>query len=432
MYIRSSAGLRPAGPAGGLPTVARPRPAPSAESPVVDRLSLRLVSLKLPESDMPIKLNNTQPRYGALGQGFALTIDDGYQVLVGPNNSGKSSILQLAFNTVIQTHGSDHVALVLPERALVAPTTETGGRMLQNFNGELGGQIATTPMVYDGVRGPNALELPRLLITHTDYVQQLQRLDGYLDLLGLPHVAIKSAQMAHFDDVAIQFHGTGLRSLLSILAALTDPEIHHLLIDEPELSLEPRLQKRVRDLLIDQAENRLILVATHSHLFLNRRDYSANHVVQSTGSLVSVSPIGSQQQLHDLVFDLLGNDTSDLFFPRNYLVVEGPSDQSICERVLRLLAPHDASTLKVLSAGGITRISGLIQAVLDSLLPLIVNDSPYAKRVVALVDAPPDTDQAKVQDLGRFLADRLYILDSPSLEEYLPAENVHEGGPKQG
>jgi len=131
---------------------------------------------------MPIKLNNTQPRYGALGQGFALTIDDGYQVLVGPNNSGKSSILQLAFNTVIQTHGSDHVALVLPERALVAPTTETGGRMLQNFNGELGGQIATTPMVYDGVRGPNALELPRLLITHTDYVQQLQRLDGYLDL----------------------------------------------------------------------------------------------------------------------------------------------------------------------------------------------------------------------------------------------------------
>lgn len=43
---------------------------------------------------------STPNRYGPLQDGFAFELGDGYIVLVGENNSGKSAVLQLAFKTL--------------------------------------------------------------------------------------------------------------------------------------------------------------------------------------------------------------------------------------------------------------------------------------------------------------------------------------------
>jgi hypothetical protein len=48
--------------------------------------------------------------------------------------------------------------------------------------------------------------------------------------------------------------------------------------------------------------------------------------------------VGSREQLYDVTFDLLGSSTEDLFFPHNYLIVEGASDQVIAERFWRCSA----------------------------------------------------------------------------------------------
>jgi hypothetical protein len=70
----------------------------------------------------------------------------------------------------------------------------------------------------------------------------------------------------------------------------------------------------------------------------------------------------------------------------------------------------------------------MIQSVLDSLIPLIVNDSPYSDRVVALLDQPTGTEVKAVEDARRLLGNRLFVLDQPSLEAYLPGRLYERAG----
>jgi hypothetical protein len=118
----------------------------------------------------------------------------------------------------------------------------------------------------------------------------------------------------------------------------------------------------------------------------------------------------------DVVFRLLGNSTEDLFFPGNYLVVEGGSDQAICEAVLSLLDVRKGR-VKVIAAGGVHKIDRAIEAITTALRPLVLQDSPYSESVVALTDKP--RQESDLDGLRR-LGDRLFVLDAPSLEEYLP------------
>jgi hypothetical protein len=200
-----------------------------------------------------------------------------------------------------------------------------------------------------------------------------------------------------------------------------------ILIDEPEEALEPRLQKALRDLLIEKAAERSILVSTHSHLFLNRREQAANLRVTRADGNVAVEGVASDEELFDIAFSLLGSSTEDLFFPANYLLVEGASDQIVVERVLALMeVPH--GRIKVVAAGGVDAVPDTLAALSRALLPVVMRDSPYARRVVALIDAPRDPESHTVKELERVLADRLFVLDAPSLEEAIDAAIYERAG----
>jgi hypothetical protein len=339
---------------------------------------------------------STPGRYGALQEGFSIELpDSGYVVLTGSNNSGKSAILQLAFNQLFteEPFGSGRIALLLPERTYVQTSTETGGRTLEAYNQELRDQLAGAILGYDGPKGPSANELPRLLLNHSDLLPQFERLNRYLVRLGLPNISLKGSQQVHFENIAVQFQGSGLRSLLAILTVLSDHGLRVILIDEPELSLEPRLQKDLRDLLIEEANDRLVAISSHSHLFLHRQEPSRNYIVRNNASIVAVSQVPDDRALYDLTFQLLGSNTEDLFFPGNYLIVEGASDQLICAKAIELLGIQ-AGKVKVMAAGGMSKVGTDLAAVENSLKPLVMADSPYSGRVVALIDKPKPREQS--------------------------------------
>jgi hypothetical protein len=312
--------------------------------------------------------------------------------------------------------------MILPDRTQLLPSTETGGRLLENFNGELLGVVSgESTMSYETYAGPQRGELARLLLNHSDFELQLQKLQTLLARLGFSRVSLQAAQRAHFDDVAAVFQGSGLRALFPIVCALTDPALRLILIDEPEEALEPRLQKALRDLLIESATDCSILVSTHSHLFLNRRDQTANYRVSKAEGQVAVEALSSNEELYDVAFQLLGSSTEDLFFPANYLIVEGASDQIVMERVLALMdVPY--GRIKVVAASGIDFAPDTVEALSRALLPVVMRDSPYAERVVALIDAPHDPETHTIKELRRILGDRLVTLDEPSLEEAIPEE----------
>lgn len=369
---------------------------------------------------------NTVGQFGPLQPNFTLEIPRGYQVLLGPNNVGKTAILQWAF-AISFDEGADAVALLTADRTHVLSTTEPGGRSLALYNDQLVQQIRAGLLSHETTTGPPRNEIFRLLVNHTDFQDQLNRLVGFVERLGLPRPRLRDAQNVHFDEIAVAFQGSGLRSALTILSALTDTRLKVICIDEPEMSLEPVLQKALRDLLIEESSGRTILVATHSHLFLNRQQRDANWVVTGHPGAVRAEQVTSDEQLHDLVFRLLGNSTEDLFFPGNYLVVEGASDQALCERVARLEA-IPADRVKVLSAGGVASVLPATKALVHALRPLTVGDSPYAGRVVALVDSPATGKESTIAPLRETLGDRLFVLTEASLEAYVPEELYARAG----
>lgn len=366
----------------------------------------------------------TDAQYGPLNAGFTYDLRKGYTALVGPNNSGKSSLLQLIFRHLFGATGQvgpTGAALILPDREYIQPTTETGGRSLEQWNAELNGWLSSQPLQYGAeVPGPSRAEHARLLM-HGDFVSQYNAMNELLVRLGLEPFRLRSQQQVEFRDAFVALQGSGLRGLLPILAALTNPDVHVILIDEPELSLEPRLQKVLRDVLVEASEKKVIVVATHSHLFVRRDPIDSNQRItrDMEKNEVTVSTMLEPRELYDVVFQLLGSSTEDLFFPANYLVVEGASDQIIAEKVLELLGA-ESPTIKVLSARGVDAVRDALESVYRASVPLIVNDSPYAGRVVALIDQPRDPESANIERLRETLQDRLFVLDQPTIEEYVP------------
>lgn len=373
----------------------------------------------------PFRTISISEQYGALQAGFQYDVRSGYTALVGPNNAGKSSLLQAIFRTLANDDtaaGLDGVALILPDRQFVEPTTQTSGMTLREWNNNLLPQLRALPLPHgSSAPGPNRPALARVLM-HGSFVQQNIAMNRLLKRVGLRSFDLRDDQTIHFDDnVPVFQQGTGLRSMFPIIAALTNPRVVAVLIDEPELSLEPRLQKVLRDVLVEASTEKIVVVSTHSHLFVRRDLPEANQILRRDPAThdTLVHTVAEPNELFDVVFDLLGSSTEDLFFPANYMVVEGASDQELATRVLEILGSPPPA-VKVLAARGIDAVRDAVEAVYRASVPLVVSDSPYAKRVVALVDEPKDPEGKNFVKLKGALKDRLFVLDAGSIEEYVP------------
>ncbi len=359
---------------------------------------------------------------GPLKAGFRVNLEGNYIVLVGPNNAAKTSILQAIFRTRVPYDASQNTSetcLILPERIFVDTTTQTGTTTLEYYNQQLAATMQSSSKSYQGLTGPLSNELPKLLLNHSNFIAQVYKLNEFLEYFGLPNLVLRGAQQVTFDQVQVAFQGSGLRSILAILAALTDDQIKLLLIDEPELSLEAGLQKLLRDLLYKASREKQIIITTHSHLFLNRTDSTSNYVVKKEKEEVHISPVSSEPELYEITFNMLGSSVEDLFFPRNFLIVEGATDQIIVNRVMEL-KDIDKTKIKVVSASGIDKMHHILSAIYNALLPLVLTSSPYKDRVVALIDKVADKTSQTYAKIQGNLPDRLFELDAPSLEEYLP------------
>ncbi len=365
----------------------------------------------------------TSARFGPLHPGFEIEIDEGYSSLIGPNNTGKSAILQLAFRVLYDDpeFGANRIVLIPADRATLPTTLEVAGRSLTDANDSYMSSLrGETIWPHDGSRGLPAGELSRLLMTHTNLIKQINSVDAYLAELGLPPIVIQGAQQLHFEDVQAHFQGSGLRALLPILAAISDKGLRAILIDEPEASLEPTVARGLRDLLLREAGGRILLVATQSHLLIDRSDKSSVRIVSRKAGETTVRNVVDDSDLLDLVYRLLGNNTQDLLLPGNFMVVEGGSDQTIVERALDLTGASTGA-VKVIAAGGISKVEVTAAAIETMVRPITTGDSPYAKLLVVIVDRAVTSDnKATADSLRKTLGSRFVELPASSLEEYLP------------
>src|SRR5260370_1733577 len=228
---------------------------------------------------------------GPIPAGFPIHLEGNFIVLIGPNGAGKTSLLYVLFRKNVENHVNGKTQVCLIQAGVYVDSTALPhGRTLEQYNTELAKAIR------EEVRRdhrPNPNELPKLLLNHADPTSQFQKLNGYLEYLGLPKFEIQREQ-----DSILQ--PSWFPTVIAILAALTDDYIKMVLIDEPEIFLHPKLQKQLKELLYEASRKKQIIITTHSNGLINRKDPASNYFVSRDKWQFRESQASSEAQLEGI------------------------------------------------------------------------------------------------------------------------------------
>lgn len=172
--------------------------------------------------------------------------------------------------------------------------------------------------------------------------------------------------------------GEGIISIFAIVDSLYDSKPGDVVvIDEPELSLHPSLQKRVSALLSRFSKDRQIVVSTHSPYFVDLR------ALASGGKLARVTTTESGTRIHQLTADatesirklsdgnlynphVFGLDARELFFQEERIILtEGQEDVLLYPRVADQLGLEIAGNFFGWGVGGASNVAHLCRILKD-------------------------------------------------------------------
>jgi ABC-type transport system involved in cytochrome c biogenesis ATPase subunit len=353
------------------------------------------------------------------------TVDFGnFVVLTGNNNSGKTTLMRY------MAYQNTNAYLVNSNRVNVLGEGAQDRSYLQNFK-NYGDAIKNA----DSDNAPKNIQVLQDLFNLPNSARR-EIIDYYND--NFPNRAqvrledpknSASARLLTMKGHSITKQGSGARSMLEILVKLFDSSINLLCIDEPEIALEPKLQKVLFKAIKAKAtRDKRIVVATHSHHFLDRTEVGNNFICsRDQRNKIHVTRISSEIQLRNLVFDLLGNDLGDLGLPNKLIIVEGPSDASYIRRICSILGRAEFTTF---GAGSDSLIKSAAEGVSEYLR--FVSDLAPVYRDRIWVIADKQTDNQKVREWRGILNDmsgsegRVLVLRKNGIEYYYPERIMQE------
>jgi len=317
-------------------------------------------------------------------------LGSGLTILVGPNNGGKSTIVDAlrslgqqgptSFtegkrNTMAGT--SVNLQLIFGEKKRHLNTVAAGGSETEWISKESVGQILALPS-----RRYFNPYFSRLDFQRQQYMQQIgssnsrgepinfsgrlfrilrepQKFNTILEkvLSPAPSWAIEQSDHGQYYlkfQAGNQYHssdgsGEGIISLLFIIDALYDSATGDVVaIDEPELSLHPMLQRRLARLLAEFSKDRQIVYATHSPYFIDFEYVSngaqiARVVKLESGSKIFELKKTTAEKLSKLLTDrnnphVLGLNAREAFFLEDGIIlVEGQEDVLQYPKILEQL-----------------------------------------------------------------------------------------------
>jgi DNA modification methylase len=369
----------------------------------------RIITASSKEGDLIVQEGQV---YGRLQSGFQIELGEkGYFSIAGLNNAGKSTVLQFLL-TKVQN------AIYIPaERGTVRPTIDSGVlplvQYVQTFRDRVSGAPLDTMQLGQGSVGyGNSVPIQQMnsysecllasMVRDYGITDSINELGDYVRLFLLGERVNDRNDQFLIDNRSITQMGTGARSLLMIIMALIHPDYTTVLIDEPELFLEPRLQKALRDLLLQKGLEKRIVAATHSHLFLNRAEDQYVHNFyfdDAMNTITNLKVTTTKTDLRDLTFRLLGASFDDLMLPENYLVVEGGSDYIFLGKVAQLIDSIKATKLQIAYVQGIQNAPPSVNAIAEMIRPYFAEESVYSQRVVCLIDEPKNKGEERSADV---------------------------------
>jgi predicted ATP-dependent endonuclease of OLD family len=193
--------------------------------------------------------------------------------------------------------------------------------------------------------------------------------------------------------------GDGIWSIFTICAGLFDaPEKGVVVIDEPELSVHPAVQKRLMTLFLEYSMTRQIILCTHSPYFVNWE------AIMNGASLIRVVKENSVSKCYriseecknifgNMLCDLnnphtLGLEANEAFFLEDSIIlVEGQEDVVIFKKIAQDLNLPLKGNFFGWGVGGAPKMKAFL---------MLFKDLGY-KRVVAILDGDKADDAKKLE-----------------------------------
>lgn len=221
--------------------------------------------------------------------------------------------------------------------------------------------------------------------------------------------------------------GEGLISLLFIVDALYDSAPGSLIaIDEPELSLHPQLIRRLRRVLSRYAADRQVVIATHSPLLIDWEDVAAGAAIARTHKVRNISRLS--QVSRDTMAAVAGLATSGNTFNPHALGSEAREAFFLEDGILLVEGQEDVVYLRtVLDDLGLPQFENVYGWGVGGVtnMPLLAKlflELGFT-RVAALVDG--DDNPGTVKSL-----EALEAMGGPVLVRRIPADDIRTK-PKQ-
>lgn len=247
-----------------------------------------------------------------------------------------------------------------------------------------------------------------------------------LELRDLGHYYVKHME----GDISHGGEGIsdGIWSVFTICAAFfDDSDKDVIIIDEPELSLHPSLQKRLMNLLLEKSKTRQIIISTHSPYFANfkevvKRNINLIRTCKEDGNctcyqMSEFTKKGLSSQSKNINNPhVLGLEASEAFFLEdNIILVEGQEDVVLYQMIAEKLEKAFMGNFFGWGAGGASNM--------DLLLSLF-KELGY-KKVVAVFDGDKVEEAEKVAArFPDYHIETLWTDDIRDKEPMIPKEGV--------
>lgn len=334
----------------------------------------------------------------------------GLTIIVGPNSSGKSTIVE-AFSLIKEMDrrmGRSNFTEEMRNKnddAILIEATYGSGNKLSIFNDPNNVSKARVEKLFRERKSENLYVLPsrrafrhsydrkmsntekRSREIHMQSVSHIQRMQIHQDefnssmrkILEPPpnwKIDIDGNEQTYVkyivDETAHNLDGVGdgLLNIFFINDAIYDLDEYKkiIVIDEPEQSLHPSLQKKIARLLIDCAANRQIILATHSPYFIDWRSIvNGAKIVRvvkeyNIGKVYQMSP-RSVKKIEGLLSDLnnphvLGLTANEVFFLDDKIIlVEGQEDVIFYTKILEELGIEKKGEFYGWGVGGANKMT---------------------------------------------------------------------------
>ena len=317
----------------------------------------------------------------------------GLTVIVGPNNSGKSSIIE-AFHTLFndtqlipgEAINKKNPNVLIEATSIdgtaysIQATDKNGSFAERRINGTITEYIdrAIRPFILSSRRNINSTFSNNANMRREDYggnkdSQDYREQNGYNGNFGARLIKIFKGNKDEFNNclskvlfpvpdwkiiakdhnnLSLEFKfnnishnsigaGDGFINIFNIIDSLYDSKDNNLIIiDEPEVSLHPDLQRKLYELLVEYSKKRQIILCTHSPYFIDW------NVILNNSELIRVKKQGDESKIYQLTQDtkdkirnlmlnsfnphILGISANEIFFLNDNVILTEGQDDVIC------------------------------------------------------------------------------------------------------